>query len=157
MLTTLPLPFAAIFGAKAATRKYGADVADEQGVERGHVKVRGRAEPREPGVVHQHVNLRDVVDQALQRREVGNIGRDETRAPTCGGDHVHRLGATGGVTPVDDHFGALSRQLNGDGAADAGRRPRDEGSLVLQVPHGVLLGCGHLHAPHIRARLFNNR
>jgi hypothetical protein len=64
-LMMLPLPFAAIIGASAATKKYGARTSlANKASKRLHVEIRGGTEPREAGAVHQYVDVADVVDKA---------------------------------------------------------------------------------------------
>ena len=57
----------------------GADVAGEQGVERGDVEVGGRADPRLPRVVHQHVDVADRFDEARDVGGIAKVGGDEPR------------------------------------------------------------------------------
>src|SRR5207247_4494500 len=74
----------------------GADVAGEQRVERLDFEVRRYAEPGEPGVVDQDVNLADSLDQALEVGWIAEVGADEARLAARGGKCVDSLGASGG-------------------------------------------------------------
>src|SRR5881296_3312821 len=47
---------------------------------------------------------------------------------------------------MDDHLGAVAGQLQGDRAADAGRRARHEGLLTLEVTR---LGRRHCCSPNV--------
>src|SRR5207247_10170983 len=100
----------------------GADVAGEQGVERGDIEVRRRAEPREPGVVDQHVNIANSFDQTLKVGWIAEVGTNEARPAARSGNRFYRLGGSGGIAAMDDDLGAVARQLQGDCRADPGRR-----------------------------------
>jgi hypothetical protein len=61
-LTMLPWPLVAIAGASAGYKQERrANVAGEHLVERRDVKLRGRAEARDPGIVDQDVDVTDLV------------------------------------------------------------------------------------------------
>src|SRR5204862_5771022 len=124
----------------------GADVAGEQGVERLDFEVRRCAEPGEPGVVDQDVNLAHSLDQALEIGWIAEVGADEARLAARGGNRVDSLGASGGVAAMDDDLGAVAGQLQGYCTADAGRRARHEGLLTLEVTG---LGRGHCCSPKV--------
>src|SRR5437667_12420082 len=124
----------------------GADVAGEQRVERLDFEVRRYAEPGEPGVVDQDVNLADSLDQALEVGWIAEVGADEARLAARSGNRVDSLGASGGVAAMDDDLGAVAGQLQGDRAADAGRRARHEGLLTLEVTR---LGRRHCCSPNV--------
>ena len=84
-LTMLPLPRAAIFGASAATRKYAARTfAAKSRSYVSHVQVRGRPEPGEPGVVDQHTDRADLLDEVVYLRRIAKIGGDETGLSALG-------------------------------------------------------------------------
>jgi hypothetical protein len=121
-------------------------LAGEQRVERLDFEVRRCAEPGEPGVVDQDVNLADSLDQALEVGWIAEVGADEARLAARSGNRVDSLGASGGVAAMDDDLGAVAGQLQGYCTADAGRRARHEGFLTLKVTG---LGRGHCCSPKV--------
>src|SRR6202035_5487739 len=82
--------------------------------------------------------------QALDVGGIAEVGRHEPGAPTAGADRLDGLSAACLVTAVDDDLGAVAGQLQGDRAAEAGRRARHEGLLVLEV---AMLDRGHGFSP----------
>src|SRR5207302_6117616 len=104
------------------------------------------AEPGEPGVVDQDVNLAASLEQALEVGWIAEVGADEARLAARGGNRVVSLGASGGVAAMDDDLGAVAGQLQGYCTADAGRRARHEGLLTLEVTG---LGRGHCCSPKV--------
>ena len=145
-LMMLPLPLAAIFGASAAVRKYGAwTLAVKSTAEGRRVEVRRRPEPGVPGVVDQHVDRRGLPGQFVQLGRVAEVGGDEPGLAALGGDGVdHRLAAAG-VAPVHDDLGAVPRQLLGRRLADAGGRAGDQRAQAFKV--SLLVSCAH----HVRS------
>src|SRR5437667_8858713 len=105
----------------------GADVAGEQRVERLDFEVRRYAEPGEPGVVDQDVNLADSLDQALEVGWIAEVGADEARLAARCGNCVDSLGASGGVAAMDDDGAALAGRRHPCGTRRAGGRRGPEG------------------------------
>lgn len=63
-LMMLPLPLAAIAGAKAATSRYGARTLESNSASKPfRVKVDGTPEPGEPCIVHEDVNVTGFLDE----------------------------------------------------------------------------------------------
>src|SRR5207302_9536492 len=83
-------------------KERGADVAGEQRVERLDFEVRRCAEPGEPGVVDQDVNIADSFDETLEVGWIAEVRADEARPPAQGGNRFDGLGASGGVAAMDD-------------------------------------------------------
>src|SRR5881628_2333479 len=145
-LMMLPLPLAAIPGANAATRKNAARTLLANRASNVDIEVRRRAEPREPGVVDQHVDIADSFDQTLEVGWIAEVGTNEARPAARSGNRFYRLGASGGIAAMDDDLGAVAGQLQGDRTADPGRRARHEGLLALEVAG---LGRRHCCSPNV--------
>src|SRR5471030_1115520 len=102
-----------------------------------------RTELVDAGVVDQHVELAVLLlDGAEHAQYVGFLGEI---ALQCDGvaagpqDLGHGgVGAAGAAGVVDDDGGAVGRQLDGDGRADAFRGAGHEGDLVCELFHGVV-------------------
>jgi hypothetical protein len=114
----------------------GANV--EELVELRCVEVRRRAEPREPGVVDEDVDVSCLGHQALYAFGATDIGRDESRPSARQLNLLDYRSASVGVPSVDENGRPLGRELNRNGTADAGRCSRDERDLALKV----VAGCG---------------
>ena len=119
-LMMLPLPRAAIFGASAATRKYGARTL----AAKSRPKVAGSSSgvgPNQayPALLTSTSTAAACRGQFVKRGRVAEVGGDETGLAALGGDGVdHRLAAAG-VAPVHDDLGAVARQLLGHRPADS--------------------------------------
>ena len=90
----------------------------------------------QPGVVDQHVDrakaIQRLVEQAVDRRFVRNVGDDrDRRAPAIGDPLRHRF-PTGGIDVADDDRRPFRAVALGDRAADAVRRPGDDRHLPVQ-------------------------
>jgi hypothetical protein len=83
-LTMLPPPLAAIRGASAATRKYGArtllsNSAPYVATSRSAVG----PNQEKPALVDENVDLTGLVGEAAYLGRVGQVGRDEACLPAC--------------------------------------------------------------------------
>ncbi len=80
MLMMLPLPRAAMPGASAATRKYGARTLLANSASKvSAVRLGARPEPRHAGIVHEDVDLADRGRERLDGRGLAEVGRHEPR------------------------------------------------------------------------------
>ena len=147
MLMMLPLPRAAMPGANAATRKYGARtlLANSASNVSGFRSAVG-AEPGEAGVVDQHVHLAGRVGEPLMAAgSARSAAAKLPRRPPCSIPSTTCAAATC-VPPVHDHAQAVGGELLGDRAAHARRGAgyqRTLGAVVaiaLLIRHFVLLG-----------------
>ena len=99
------------------------------------------------GVVDEQIHAADLVvdggNHALHRPAVGNIGAN-CNSPTAelahGIRHCHSLLLP--LAVVHGHVGTGSSQRQGDGLADAARRPRDESDAAGEISRG-----GHRATP----------
>lgn len=97
----------------------GADVAVEEHVELGLVQLRGGAEPRTPGVVHEHVDVARLFSEAPCSRHLRQVGLHEASPSSPGLDLGHDLATTSGMAAVNDNVPALVRQSHGRRSSDA--------------------------------------
>src|SRR6185369_16422699 len=98
---------------------------------------------REPGVVDQDVDVANFLGETLNACGVTEVSRDEAGAAALQLDFFDRLDAAPRVAAMHGDLCAIPRELKGDRAAEAGRRPRDEGlqagEIVLLSRHRPLL------------------
>ena len=144
-LMMLPLPLAAIFGASAAVRKYGACTLAVKSTPKVVTSSSGVGPNQAiPGVVDQHVNRGGLRGQVVKLGRDAEVGGEETGLAALGGDGVdHRLAAAG-VASVHDDLGAVPCQLLGRRLADAGCRAGDQRAQAFKISLRV-------HVAHHRA------
>ena len=132
-LMMLPLPRAAICGASAATRKYGAWTLAAKAAEGGRVEVRSRPEPGDPGAVDEHADRAGLLGEVVQLVQVAEVGGNETGLAALRRDRVgHRLAAAT-VPAVDDDLGAMPAEHFGCCLANARSGPGHQGTDALEV------------------------
>src|SRR2546426_2926418 len=124
-----------------------ADVAGEQGIKRVDVEFLSCTKPGEAGVVDQDVNVANLFDQVLKVSRVAKISCDEACLPARCGDRFDCLVAACSVAAVNDDFGSVASQLEGDCAANAGCCTGHERFLALKT---MVLSARHLLLPSCR-------
>jgi len=96
-----------------------------------------RAEPGEPGVVDQDVDVAGLPSQPQRLCGFAQVGADESGRAAAVFDLGDHRGAPIGVAAVHDHRGALRGQLYRGSLADPRRRAGDQRDLAFQIPnHG---------------------
>ena len=97
-------------------------------------------------VVHEHVEPAETrlhrLAHALAIRLAADIQREELALPAGGAQALHRLGARLLIAISDEDKRARLRERGGDGRADAGAGPGDEGDFIFQRKHGARLPSG---------------
>ena len=113
----------------------GLHVGGEQLIQRVDGQLCRRAEPGEPGIVDQDVDVADLLGQPQRLRRFAQVC---THEPSCASDVFdlcdHRS-APAGVTAVHYHRGALRGQLHRRGPADPRRRAGHQCDLAFQIPN----------------------
>ena len=138
-------------GAGDPERRLEMDVEDVVPLLVGHVL--DGAVPGEAGVVDDDVEAAEGLDrgadEAVAEIRRGHVaGADRGRAAEVSDGGGGLLGGSG-VEVVDHDAGALARQLERDGPADAPARPRHDGDFPVQLGHDPLPLS---QAPRIRRR-----
>jgi len=112
-------------GANAATSWYAARTLLAKSVEGGGVEIRGRAEPRDPAIVDEHLDVTHPLGEILDRLGVPEVRSHEGRRAAGVLDRSDGLGPAMGVAALDDDVEPLRGQADGRSAADAGGGSRD--------------------------------
>src|SRR5438067_1808166 len=135
-----PICLAAAMAAKSGERTFSAYMASKAS---GEVSARGPKSPGDvdapAGVVDQHVQrahgLDALADHGVRRQHIAQVGGQDVRLPSEGPDLLRHLLQLVAAAGGQRHVGALARERERDGAADATAGAGDECLLAFVGEH----------------------